>query len=201
MNIYAKVAQFTSKFQGIEKTRENTFTKSKYANLDDVINASKDLLVEVGLGVTQLVKVDGDNQILRTILFNVETPDELLESNINLKTLTDKGGAHGFGSALTYARRYALCSMLGIVESTDDDGNLTQQFKNDEISKLVEHNAIVVANWDSVTEIKMALARGNRDEAMRYWNDVDENDKHAMWRATTKGGIFTTEERRIMKGG
>lgn len=201
MNIYAKVAKFTSEFQGVEKTRENTFTKSKYANLDDVINASKDLLVEVGLGVTQLVKVEGDNQILRTVLFNVEDPSELLESEINLKTLTDKGGAHGFGSALTYARRYALCSMLGIVESTDDDGNLTQQFKNDEISKLVEHNAVVVANWDEVTEIKIALARGNREEAMRYWNDVDENDKHVMWRATTKGGIFTTEERRLMKGG
>ena len=199
-SIYRKIADFTAKFKGVEKKRVNPFTKSNYANLDDVVNSAKDLLVELGMGITQPVEIIDGKQILKTILFDSETGDNIV-SSIDLDAMAEKKGAQGYGSAMTYARRYALCALLGIVESADDDGNVAQGMSDADLNRLVEHNMAVVRCFDDIVEIKRFLTSGDRTQAMQYWNDVAEEDKHLLWQAPTKGGIFTTEERALMKGG
>jgi hypothetical protein len=199
MSIYIKIAQFNDKFEGVEKKRENTFTKSLYANLDDVINAAKPVMKECGLVVTQPVIMAEGKQILKTILVDTDS-GENIESFIDLDKMTERAGAQGYGSAMTYARRYALCALLGIVESEDDDGNGAQAQKKQDYEYLLEHNKALTECWNVVVEAKFALSRADIDEAKRQMRELSQEQQQALWRAPSKGGVFTTEERQMMQG-
>jgi ERF superfamily len=82
------------------------------------------LLNENGLVLTQepsFVTYDGNVQpTLVTRLVHVAT-DEVQRSEMLL--MLDKNTAQGLGSAITYARRYSILSILGLVADVDDDGN------------------------------------------------------------------------------
>ena len=66
---------------------------------------------------------------------------------------------------------------------------------------LVAYSDAVRKNFGVINSVKVAIANSNRDEAMEWWNDLDEETKSILWKAPKNGGIFTTEERRVMKGG
>jgi len=117
--IFKKIAEFQKLFSGVSKTRQNEFTHSKYANLEDVTNAATPILVDVGISVCYIPKVVDGIQLLITILYDEE---DKIESEVNITGLMPKPEAIRFGSALTYARRYSLCCMLNIL-TYDDDGS------------------------------------------------------------------------------
>ena len=113
-----------SKFQGEVtnplNTAENPFFKSKYAPLNDILTLVRPLLSKQGLSIVQAPSGDGENIILTTILIHnsgeyIEFPELVLKA--------DKPTAQGAGSAITYARRYAISAILGINSEDDDDGN------------------------------------------------------------------------------
>lgn len=64
---------------------------------------------------------------------------------------------------------------------------------------LLEHNAAVRDNIDSVTAIKEALSLEQYSTAKECFAEMEEETKMALWRAPSKGGIFTTEEIGKMK--
>jgi hypothetical protein len=116
-----KLATALSEFQGscptVGKTKTNPHFRSKYAGLDDIIEAIKKPLSKCGLAFVQLPG-DGD---LTTIIMHGES-DQWIQSVMTVKP--EKPNAQGLGSALTYARRYSLSSILGLaVGDEDDDGN------------------------------------------------------------------------------
>lgn len=114
------ILKFQNVFSGVDKNRVNDFTKSKYANLDDVWNSIKDHLQNLEISVIQKMYVDKDQgQVLKTIIKN--SSGDSVESDMLL--MLEKQTPQGMGSALTYARRYSLCCLLGIVETEDDDAN------------------------------------------------------------------------------
>lgn len=119
-----------AKFQGEVKnpanTAKNPFFKSNYAPLNDVLNTVRPILSKNGLSVVQAPSGDGENIIVTTTLIHesgewIEFPQLVLKS--------DKATAQGAGSAITYARRYALSAILGISSEDDDDGNITESRK------------------------------------------------------------------------
>ena len=91
---------------------------SKYADFAAVWDAVKDALKDNGFGIAQLTQFEGETMFLESILLH--TSGGRLVSRYPLKPL--KQDPQGFGSAITYARRYALSAMLGVV-TDDDDGN------------------------------------------------------------------------------
>ena len=192
--VMKKIAQFQKQFPGLEKRHHNTFTKSKYANLDDVINQISPHLLECGLMYYQTIVRHEDGHYVDTVVSTEEGSE--IRSSVMINELVEKTGAHGFGAAITYARRYALCTILGLVESGDDDGNATYNIAE---QRLKTHNEALRRNFDAVVEIKTALNNHNKDEAMRFWYDIPQDDQIALWLAPTKGGIFTTEERAVWK--
>ena len=100
---------------------DNPFYKSKYATLDHIMTDVKPLLVKNRLVVIQSPVSDGDKVGVETTIFH--TSGESIMSKV-LFTLA-KNDPQGAGSAITYARRYALCGMLGItIANEDDDGNI-----------------------------------------------------------------------------
>ena len=127
----AKLATALSIVQGklshAKKDSANPFFKSKYADLESVWDACRDLLAANGLAVMQFPGeyIDG-TMSMTTIL--THSSGEWIGQQMSLPVgKPDRDGvvkvdAQAAGSAITYMRRYALAAVLGIVQA-DDDGN------------------------------------------------------------------------------
>lgn len=105
------------------KDATNPFTKSNYATLNSVMGSCREALLSHGIWLTQLpcpapVELGAGHIGLETRLIHAESGQWI--SSIAVIPLP-KNDPQGMGSAITYARRYSLCAMLGIV-TEDDDG-------------------------------------------------------------------------------
>lgn len=100
------------------KTKQNPHLKAKYADLSSVIEAVIDALNDNGLAVMQKSIRCEDGAIVETVF--IHTSGEILSAG-ELHVPAPKRDPQGFGSALTYCRRYALMSACGIAPE-DDDG-------------------------------------------------------------------------------
>lgn len=103
------------------KASVNPFFKSKYADLSAVWAAIAPFTMN-GIAITQLpqASLDGSHIVLATQLTHAES-GQWMRSCLTMPVV--KNDPQGFGSALTYARRYALGCMTGLVTEEDDDGN------------------------------------------------------------------------------
>jgi hypothetical protein len=110
---------FQSEVPDIKKDSSNPYFKSKYAALDSILPAIRPVLKKYGLAVVQIPE---GNDSLRTIIVHSDSG----ESIEGVLIMPSKDATpQGHGSAITYARRYALVSMLGLNTEEDDDGNIT----------------------------------------------------------------------------
>jgi hypothetical protein len=101
------------------KDGENPFAKSRYATLNSVITASRAALLKYDIWLVQYpVPVEPGFLGLMTKL--VHGPSGQWQGSLLVMPLS-KTDPQGYGSALTYSRRYALASMVGLVVE-DDDG-------------------------------------------------------------------------------
>lgn len=110
----------------------NPFTRSTYATLNSVMNSCREALIANGIWLTQIpVPADHGYIGLYTKLTHVETGQ--FQASLTVLPL-QKNDCQGAGSAITYARRYALTAMLGMVTEDDDDGEgakLAPQFRQE----------------------------------------------------------------------
>jgi len=117
----AELSTALSKLQGelvpVKKGSENPFFKSKYADLATMWGACHKLLANNGLSVAQASRIEGDQIILVTTLMH--SSGEWLEGEYPIDP--EKQTPQGYGSAITYARRYTLAAMLGIAAEDEDD--------------------------------------------------------------------------------
>ena len=122
VNIYQKLNNFRGLVGAIRKDKENPFHKSKYADINSILEATTDKLSEAGLVDVDTTKIDENGQLwLETKLINIDNPEEFLKIETPL-LLKDKNNPQALGSALTYCRRYNRVTLLGL-EQEDDDGN------------------------------------------------------------------------------
>lgn len=92
--------------------------RRKYADLQSVLEAVRDGLAKNGLAVIQAPMPNASGITLRTTL--AHKSGQWIASELTLPN-DRMGGIQGMGSALTYARRYALAAMVGVAQD-DDDG-------------------------------------------------------------------------------
>lgn len=117
--IIQAIADFQRSAPIVLKTANNPFFKSKYADLPAVWHAIKDLMAENGLAVVNMNTIIDGAEYLETRVYH--TGGEYLSSTSKLSPV--KNDPQSVGSAITYMRRYALMSLLGLVADDDDDGN------------------------------------------------------------------------------
>ena len=97
-----------------KENSKNPFFKSSYADLGSVWDSVRKLLADNELAIIQMpTDVGGVTTILS------HSSGEFISSTMYIPSKED---AHGVGSAISYARRYALASFVGVVTG-DDDGN------------------------------------------------------------------------------
>jgi hypothetical protein len=117
-----KIAPALHKAQGqikaALKDSTNPHFRSKYADLGSVIEAVKPALQANGITFLQGIHDAVDGVAVETLLLH--TSGEWISSTMRVPAV--KQDAQGYGSAITYGRRYGLQSMCG-VPAEDDDGN------------------------------------------------------------------------------
>jgi hypothetical protein len=117
-NIYAALAAAQMQMGKALKDVRNDHFKSKYADLSNVMDACLPALNANGIAVYQPTIDEDGQRYVKTVLAHVT--GETLECRVPL--IVNKNDMQGYGSAVTYARRYGLMGMAGIAPE-DDDGN------------------------------------------------------------------------------
>lgn len=118
--IAAALLKAQKKIGAASKGTKNPFFKSKYADLGDVMEACKEALNNEGISVLQPVSSDETGHHVETVLLHEsgEFISDIMKLELN------KMDMQQFGSAITYARRYGLQSML-FIPAVDDDAEAT----------------------------------------------------------------------------
>ncbi len=117
--IITALAKAQAEFEPVKKSKINPAFKSKYAELADIFDACKPALTKHDLAIVQSPSFAEGRIIVTTRLFHKS--GQWLETCLSLRPAGDD--AQKIGSAITYARRYSLSSLLGIAADEDDDGN------------------------------------------------------------------------------
>ena len=96
----------------------------KYADLPSILKVINPILKANGLMFTQPLDSDGTSRYVTTTLYHIAT-GEKIESRIDIPEVKFKGmnDFQALGSGITYLRRYALSSILGIVSDEDTDAS------------------------------------------------------------------------------
>lgn len=120
--LYSALSKCQSVLGGAKKESTNPFFKSKYADLESVWDAIRGPLTDNGLCIVQLIDNKNSEIVLTTILGHCS--GEQVTSEYPVRPKDDSPQA--IGSAITYARRYALAAIVGVYQ-TDDDGNYASE--------------------------------------------------------------------------
>lgn len=120
--IYKKLLEFQKLGISIKKDKRNPHFKNDYASLNEVLDKVKEELNKLGVVILQTPGCDshGENLNFGLWTYLIDTEDDTrTEGFVPFINSTDM---QKLGGAITYARRYALVSMLAL-EDEDDDGN------------------------------------------------------------------------------
>jgi hypothetical protein len=126
------------------KSSTNPHFKSRYADLAACVEAVVDSLNNNGIALIQQNQPSPDGVIVETIFLH-ESGESLNCGQLFVPA--NKHDAQGFGSALTYARRYSLMAACGIAPE-DDDGNTASRRPQVNENALTDHLAAIEASTD-----------------------------------------------------
>jgi len=112
--------------EAVKKASTNPAFKSRYADLAVVVEAVIPALNDSGIAVIQSPSFDGDLVSVTTMMLHESGAS--ITGTLSMRPT--KMDPQGVGSAITYARRYALLAMTGAAPE-DDDGQAASQPSND----------------------------------------------------------------------
>lgn len=104
------------------KDKDNPFFKSKYVPLENVTEAITTAFANNGISFSQDPTTNTENGYIDVATLVMHTSGEWVEYG-PLSVKPTKNDVQGAGSAITYAKRYALSAIFGITSDQDDDGN------------------------------------------------------------------------------
>jgi len=164
---------------GAIKDSNNPFFKSNYADLTSVIKVIKEPFAKHGLSFVQLpvTSVGGNGIGVATMLMH--DSGQWIQSEYLLPM--DKVTPQGAGSAITYARRYALQSLVGI-PSVDDDSEMAM-YRNDPapVSAPPAKRVSKALMQSLMTLVIEAEATGEHTLMNEALAELDENEKQKLW--------------------
>lgn len=131
--IFGALAKAQKNFESALKSQQNPHFRSKYAGLDACVDAVREALNDQGIFMTQIIEsVEGG--ILVETMFAHQSGESYSGGKLFMPVV--KHDAQGYGSAITYGRRYSLLTACGVAPE-DDDGNAATKGK-----KTVSENSM-----------------------------------------------------------
>lgn len=118
-----KLVAAQAEMPGLQKSSINPFFKNRYVSLESVLGAVIPVLNNHGILLIQAPSISyeggGMTPTLQTQFIDADSGEMISFEMLLMQTKDDPQGQ---GSAITYARRYSLMAMLGLVADVDDDG-------------------------------------------------------------------------------
>lgn len=151
------------------KDANNPFFKSKYVPLENVVEAITESASKNGLSFTQFPSSDeAGNVTVGTLVMH--SSGEWIEYD-PIKMKPAKNDPQSIGSAITYAKRYALSAIFGITSDPDDDGNEATQTKKQAPAKKKDEPVISVekANYYLKEIATISAEKGKEDGSIVKW--------------------------------
>ena len=123
VNLSKALSQAQGEMPVIKFNSTNPFLKNHYADLGAIIAGTRPVLAKNGLAVTQLTFGEDGVVGVETILTHLS--GEWISDRVSMQVGEERGksSAQVAGSIVTYLRRYALASILGVYADEDGDGN------------------------------------------------------------------------------
>ncbi len=165
-NLFKSLAAFQQEVPVIHKATQGY--GYSYADLPAIFDKINPLLKKHGLGFTQLLDTKEGVDYICTIVFHCES-GENLESKVAIPHVPLKGmnDYQSFGSGVTYFRRYALASSLGLVTDKDTDASGEQVKKLPAIDNKRFQDAVKAIVDGKITKEKLTasftLSEGQTD--------------------------------------
>jgi hypothetical protein len=179
-------------------------TAYKFCPLSDIEKALREPLDKCGLSYrfeNHNKEIPTDNGIamhtgIRCIVSHVMGHSESTVLYAPADGSGNKNAIQGIGSTSTYLMRYTLIAAFAL--TTADEDNDGQTNSDLPLARVMQQNDFLRdANFlAAVADIKQCLNSDDLETAAGYWNAMTEDQKSAIWLAPTKGGIFTSEERK-----
>ena len=180
-NIASALVRAQRGFAPALKTSTNPHFRSKYVDLAGCIEAVVDALNAAGIALIQRTSEDNTGVTVETVF--VHESGEMMECG-KLHVPASKQDAQGYGSALTYARRYSLMAAAGIAPE-DDDGNAASRTLTPKVS-ATKTDLVPPSRMAIVADVAAAI-----DERMsandligafeEYSGITDVEEKTALW--------------------
>jgi hypothetical protein len=170
------------------KDAVNPHFRSKYADLPTVIDAIKPALNEAGVVFLQLPTPSDPGTLALTTRLMHES-GEWIESTA--VTPLQKNDPQGYGSAMTYLRRYSLAAAVGLYQD-DDDGNAASQpakkvqsvriTPTDGAGEGLDTNLKTAAE-EAALDIVSAWQEGRELDVLASYRSIEDNDaKVYLWK-------------------
>ena len=165
MNVYEKLMTVQTKLRA-PKGQYNSFGKYSYRSCEDILEALKPLLAEVGaiINISDEAKLLGDRHYIEaTAMFiDVETGDSVVARALAREACIKKGmdDSQITGATSSYARKYALNGLFGIDDNKDADSTNTHA-KDNEIKPNIPFRGMI-SDGISEAQIKRLYAIGNK---------------------------------------
>jgi len=156
-DLHTAVLKLQSEIGTLQKNAINPHFKSRYISYEKLIEAVRPFLTKYGLIWNCYPSHYDGTSVLVYTLTHVESGESM---GAEMLLLLDKQNAQGLGSAITYARRYALCAVLDIVADVDDDGNKASA-KTETVGKFRDTLGIVANPDDFASQVRATKMKAN----------------------------------------
>jgi len=180
-NIASALVKAQRGFAPALKTSTNPHFRSKYVDLAGCVEAVVDSLNAAGIALIQRTSEDSTGVTVETVF--VHESGEMMECG-KLHVPASKQDAQGYGSALTYARRYSLMAAAGIAPE-DDDGNAASRTPTPKVSAtktdlVPPHRMNVIADVAAAVNERMS-ADDVIGAVAEYSGITDVEEKITLW--------------------
>lgn len=116
-------AEMQCEMPSVEKRTENTHTKKKYADLDDINFAVRPVMAKFGFGVSFKIVNQAAGVTVTGILMHKGGHREETSMILPLDTGAGRSAVQSVGSTTTYGKRYVMCALLNITSGDDNDND------------------------------------------------------------------------------
>ena len=163
------------------KDRVNAGFKSKYADLGACIDAVEDALLANGIACYHESTEDPNGITVECVLLH-ESGESIRGGKLHVPAV--KHDPQGFGSAMTYARRYSLMAVCGIAPE-DDDGNAAAKAKADAAGRAPAKSVAAQGSGktleDAVKDVVAGVKKGDAKGAAAYLASLTEPALKKVW--------------------
>lgn len=187
--IYAAFVKAQAAFGPALKSSSNPHFKSRYADLSACVEAVIDALNANGIAMVQK-SVPVDSGVCVETLFLHESGESMSSGPLHVPA--SKNDAQGYGSAMTYARRYSLMAACGIAPE-DDDGNAASKSKQKPVAAKPAPKSAREIELDDLAAYMIEQHESGADlPAINLWyskdtwsasNEAEQEERLYVWGA------------------